>query len=440
MKSACMALLLSAIAGAQMQLPPGTTSAVPDGRSAASGAAQNTLQQAEEAIAAGRYEAAVALLKPLAVPAQTQARIFYDLAFAQDALGHDAEAVPAYRAALERNPQDGTAHASLGLLLARGGDRAGAEQQLQQAVKTAAVPPEVAGRALRALAQMHANSSPAQAADELAAALKLLPETTDDAILAAAIADAQHDDAAAARAYAHAQGMAPEDAENALGYARLLSRQGRHTEAEATLAAAQKAHPQNRALTAEYASQELLLGHTAAVLPLLQDLHNAAPDDVPMARLLATAYVAAGEPARAEPLYAALLKMVPHDAGVRVEWADCLIRQKRSAEAEPLLKRLVFEEGKSLPVDVLANAAGMLAFAASTNHDPETVLSALAVRAPLAPSGAPYTFLLATAHDTLHHTSQAADQYRRFLAEAAGKLPDQEWQAQQRLQILDRKK
>ena len=125
---------------------------------------------------------------------------------------------------------------------------------------------------------------------------------------------------------------------------------------------------------------------------------------------------------------------------MQVEWADCLIRQKRSAEAEPILKSLVFDRSKELSKDVLASAAGMLAFAASTNHDPETVLRSLSVRETLLSPSAAYTFLAATAHDTLHHTKQAAEQYRLFLRQADSKFPDQEWQAQQRLQILDRSK
>jgi hypothetical protein len=36
----------------------------------------------------------------------------------------------------------------------------------------------------------------------------------------------------------------------------------------------------------------------------------------------------------------------------------------------------------------------------------------------------------------VHQKQQAAAYYRRFLEAAAGKMPDQEWQARQRIQIL----
>ena len=302
MKLAGLLLLCPVLAGGQMQLPPGTTSAVPDAQQAAAPNAQSeAVQRAEDAISAGKYEDAVALLTPLATASQTDGHIFYDLGFAQDALGHDEEAATAYRTAVDHSPADATARVSLGLLLARGGDRVAAEEQLAAAVRLPASSPEVTSRAYRALAQMHVESKPAQAGDELLAALKLSPETPEDAALAAEIADAQHDDAAAETAYRHAQQMAPADPDVALGYARLLSREKKHIEAEKALEAAREAHPDNRALLAEFASQELLQGHTAQVLPLLQRLHASQSTDAAIARLLATSYVANGEPAKAGP-------------------------------------------------------------------------------------------------------------------------------------------
>jgi hypothetical protein len=122
------------------------------------------------------------------------------------------------------------------------------------------------------------------------------------------------------------------------------------------------------------------------------------------------------------------------------EAADNLIRLRRSPEAEPLLQKAVSHPDQFPSETALAQAAGELAFAASSNKDAETVLKALAIREPIAPPAAPFTFLSASAHDTLHHTKQAVEAYRLFLSQSGGKFPDQEWQAQQRLQILTRAK
>jgi hypothetical protein len=47
-------------------------------------------------------------------------------------------------------------------------------------------------------------------------------------------------------------------------------------------------------------------------------------------------------------------------------------------------------------------------------------------------------FLRAISYDNLHQDKAAREYYRKFLAAAAGKFPDQEWQAQKRLSILSK--
>jgi hypothetical protein len=47
-------------------------------------------------------------------------------------------------------------------------------------------------------------------------------------------------------------------------------------------------------------------------------------------------------------------------------------------------------------------------------------------------------FLWATSCDTLHQKAQAIAYYHHFLDAAAGKFPEQEWQARQRLLLLEK--
>jgi len=103
-----------------MEMPPGTTSAVPQ-EQAAPTASQATLAKAEDAIANGKYADAISLLTPLATQSQTNARVFYDLGFAHDALNHDPEAAAAYAKSIALKNDDAGAHVSLGLLYARMG-------------------------------------------------------------------------------------------------------------------------------------------------------------------------------------------------------------------------------------------------------------------------------------------------------------------------------
>jgi hypothetical protein len=48
-------------------------------------------------------------------------------------------------------------------------------------------------------------------------------------------------------------------------------------------------------------------------------------------------------------------------------------------------------------------------------------------------------FLWATSYDTLHDKAAAITYYHHFLEAAAGKYPNQEWQARQRLLLLEKK-
>jgi Flp pilus assembly protein TadD len=439
MRFLCAAFVLSSAVGqAQMQMPPGTTSPVPDStKQAAPSAEAAALQSAEERIADGKYADAVTLLKPLATPTAKNERIFYDLGFAQDALGDDAEAAAAYRSAVALKPEDLPARVSLGLLLARTGNTKEADEQLTASTRISGADRTLQARAYRALAQLHL-SDPTRAIADLIEALKLSPETPDDAAMAAELTESQGDAAATEKAYAHASQMAPANIDVAVGYARILNNLRKSADAEAVLKAALENHPGNHTLLAELASEQLLNGQTEAALPTLSQLHDAEPSNGAIASLLAHAYTASGSPDRAYALYETQLEANPEDVTLLSGMADVLIRLKRSPEAEPLLQRALAHPERFPSKDAMAQAAGELAFAASSTRDYETVLTALATRNAVLPSQPAYVFLAASAHDALHHTKAAQEQYHLFLQQAGGSFPDQEWQARQRLQILER--
>jgi predicted Zn-dependent protease len=80
-----------------------------------------------------------------------------------------------------------------------------------------------------------------------------------------------------------------------------------------------------------------------------------------------------------------------------------------------------------------------LAFAASRTNRPDITLHALTERSKFLPEVPSTYFLWATAYDSLHQRVQAAAYYHHFLDASAGKFPDQEWQARQRLNLLEKK-
>ena len=123
----------------------------------------------------------------------------------------------------------------------------------------------------------------------------------------------------------------------------------------------------------------------------------------------------------------------PDDPKLLVAHGQNLIRQLKYTEAFA-----AFDKATRLDP---ANADGWsgVAFAASKTSRPEITLHALTMRSKYLPENSSTYFLWATAYDTLHDKAQAATYYHHFLDSSAGKLPNQEWQARQRLQVLEKK-
>jgi hypothetical protein len=61
------------------------------------------------------------------------------------------------------------------------------------------------------------------------------------------------------------------------------------------------------------------------------------------------------------------------------------------------------------------------------------------MRSKFLPENSSTYFLWAISYDALHEKAQAAAYYHHFLDSSAGKLPNQEWQARQRLLVVEKK-
>jgi predicted Zn-dependent protease len=149
--------------------------------------------------------------------------------------------------------------------------------------------------------------------------------------------------------------------------------------------------------------------------------------------MLAEVLAQAGDSAGADRLYAGLLAANPEDPALLVAHGQNLIRQLKYPEAFA-----AFDKATRLDP---ANADGWsgLAFAASKINQPAITLRALGMRAKYLPENASTYFLWATAYDTMHNRTSAATYYHHFLDAASGKFPNQEWQARQRLKLLEMK-
>lgn len=187
--------------------------------------------------------------------------------------------------------------------------------------------------------------------------------------------------------------------------------------------------PGDPALTAQLA---LVLAdqNDPQALPLVEKLHQAHPGDAAITRMLAELLSESGQYGASDQLYEGLLAVSPNDEGLLVAHGQNLVEEKEFAAAFAAFKKVTDLDA--------ANADGWsgLAFASSKVGQPSITLHALTMRSKFLPENASTYFLWATSYDTLHQKAEAATYYRHFLESAAGRYPNQEWQARQRLQVL----
>ena len=406
---------------------------------AASQPVSQQVVEAEEAIVKSDWKAAEAKLDAWLAAHPADARALFDAGYVADAQNRLDDAAVLYRRAVEANPQSFEAHLSLGLLLARMGKLAEARPEL--AAATALDPgeagPAVKARAWRALAEID-RPGPGKSGDTVAApndlleALKLSPETPADTLLAAGLAEEAGQYDTAEKAYHRVLDKNQKSAPANAGLAHLLIARKQYPEAETLLRAALENSPDDPALTAQLATV-LAAEDKAEALPLIQKLHDAHPADAAITRMMAEVLAEAGDAAGSDHLYIGLLTTNPNDPALLIAHGQNLIRQLKYAEAFA-----AFDKATQLDP---ANPEGWsgLAFAASRTSQPSITLHALTMRSKYLPEIPSTYFLWATAYDTLHQKAAAASYYHQFLNSSAGKFPDQEWQARQRLILLEKK-
>jgi Flp pilus assembly protein TadD len=390
--------------------------------------------EAEAAIVKSDWKAAEAKLGPWLTAHPNDARALFDAGYVADAEKRLGDAAGFYRRAVEANPQSFEARVELGLLLARMDKLSEARPELEKATQLDAgdAGAEAKARAWRALAEIDRDGDPAKASEDLLEALKLTPETTADTLLAADLASQTGQLDAAEVAYRRVLAKDANSAPANAGLAHLLIARKQYPEAEALLRTALAQSPEDTALTAQLATV-LAAEDKAEAVPLFQKLHAAHPNDTAITRMLAEVLDDAGDVVGSDKLYVTLLAASPDDPALLVAHGENLTRQLKSAEAFA-----AFDKATRLDA---ANADGWsgLAFAASRTNQPAITLHALTMRSKYLPENASTYFLWATAYDKLRQNPQAAAYYHHFLESSAGKYPNEEWQAKQRLLIVEKK-
>jgi tetratricopeptide (TPR) repeat protein len=430
-------LAVGASAGVAQQLPPGTHS-VDD--HAKQGAVSDAIREAESALEKQDFKTAEAKLKVLAATDPKDGRVQYDLGFAEERNGDEADAAKAYAASIAAIPEFVEPKVALGLLDAREGHQESAHKLLTDAAMIQTAPAELRGRALRALAHLDETGNPDAAREELLAALKLTPETPDDVLMGAELADRAGDSADAIPAYQRALKLMTGDLDATAGLAHALQHAGKLADADAVLTPALKEHPNDVRLVAQATSLYAAEGKAAEAIPLLVQLRASDPKiaaDPDMTRLLAQLEYMNGDHAKAEQMYKQLLAANPNDPMLLDALGSAQVKQGKDAEAEATFVKAVKLRAAFHDDQAWGEAEGHLAFAASKNNDPTTSLAALDARSTVLPNSPTSLFLQATAHDKLHQNKQAIAAYKAFLALAGDKFPDQTFEAQHRIIALE---
>jgi predicted Zn-dependent protease len=424
----------SAVVPAQSSLPGSAAPPSPAGSPAeTSRPVPDQLAAAEAAIAASDWKTAEAKLDQWLATHPSDARALFDAGYVADGQNRLDDAAALYQRAIVADPKSFEAHISLGLLLARENKLDAARPELVTAttLDPGEAGPALKARAWRALARIDRDSDPAGASNDLLEALKLSPETPPDTLLAAELAEESGQNDAAEAAYRRVLATDPQSAPANAGLAHLLIQHKQYADAETLLRAALVKNPDDPTLNAQLATV-LADQDNAEAFPLLKKLHDAHPADPAITRMLAAVMADAGDYAGSDKIYAGLIAASPDDAGLLVAHGQNLVHQRQLAEAYAAFDKATRIDPAS------ADGWSGLAFAASKTGHPDVTVHALTMRSRYVPESSATLFLWATAYDSLHQKEQAAAYYHRFLDAAAGKFPNQEWQARQRLQILEK--
>lgn len=394
--------------------------------------ATGVLDKAEALMQAQQFAQAEEKLQSLAATQGKNAQLWFDLGFCQSHQDKTSEAVISYKKAVELAPNWFEANLNLGIALAKSGDQAGAVQALQHAVglKPVSGGQQAVSKAWESLAQVLEESDAKSAAAAYEKAAGLDPGNYDLYMRAGRMLEKSGDLKGAEEHFLKSAG-----AGNAQGMALLidlLNQQQRYTEAETWLRRYMKQNPQDakaqeqlgKLLAAEGRPQEAIVALEAA-----GKISSASPPSRELAKL----YLETRQYQQAEPLFRQLLVNNASDPELHLGLGISLLYQLKYADAE----RELIQAIKLKPDN--ADAYGYLADAARESKHYQLAIRALDARAKYLPENPMTFFNRATSYDNLRMPKQAAENYKRFLAVAGGKYPDQEFQARHRLKAIDPK-
>ncbi|MFL6388538.1 MAG: tetratricopeptide repeat protein [Terriglobales bacterium] len=389
----------------------------------------DALKDAESLLQKQQYPQAEEKLRALIVTQSENPQVWFDLGFAQSHQGKTNEAIASYKKATQLDAKWFEAQQNLGLALAKSGDLIAAATALKTAVK---LKPTVGGQqalvaAWLALAQVTEDNHPQESLAAYQKAAELDPTNSEAHLGIAHMTERSGTAAAAEQQYLKLAEAGNNDSiERLIG---LYLKQKRYADAEAWLHKYIAANPQNTAAQLQLGKLLAAEGKPQEAIATLEPLYKSSPDPK-LARDLASLYLETKQYPAAADLLRPLIQQSPTDAQLHLDYGTALMHQLKYSEAQPvLLKAVQLNPG-------MVQAYSDLAYAAEQNKNYELTIRVLDARAKLQPETPGTYFLRATAYDNLRMYKPAAANYKLFLGVAAGKFPDQEFQARHRLKAI----
>lgn len=392
------------------------------------------ISEAESDIGKQDYSAAEDLLKEVLAAKPDNYLAWYDLGFVYRAMGQKDESIAAYRSSVAAKPDVFESNLSLGLELAQAGNP-DAEKFLRAATQLTPVsnPDDGKKHAWMALGQFLQRSKPDDAAAAYQQAAVVDPYDPEPHLLAASLLETTRP-ADAEKEYKQALADAPESPDALAALTNFYMRQRRYSDAETALRKLTDLHPNDAAAHLQLGRMLAIAGKNDEAIAQMKTGLSLDPSDSHAQHDLADLCLQAGKFSDAEHLYAQLSAAYPGDAGYHSALGRALLEEKKFAEAQNELQKAV-----QLKPD-LGPVYGDLAVAADENKNYQLAIQAVDMRAKYLPEIPMTYFLRATAYDNLKDEKNAARYYHQFLEVAAGKFPDQEWQATHRLIAIEPKK
>jgi tetratricopeptide (TPR) repeat protein len=346
----------------------------------------------------------------------------FQLALADSLLGKDSDAIAHYKTVLDLKPDLYQAQLNLGILLVRGKEPAAAVPLLQSAE---AQKPKEFRPAFYLADALLATGQLDQAAAAYSTALELNPSSAAaESGLGHALARQGHRTEAEPH-YRKAAALEPAYSDTLLELASLY--EANHQPAEAI--AIYREFPQNVAAQERMGALLTETGHASDAIAALEAVVTKSPTDANRLAL-AQAYVKGNQPGKAAPLVAQVVAAQPRDPELRMFYGRLLRDEHKPLDAAQQFSAAV--QLKPDSVEGWNELAGVLSVA---EQWPQTIVALDRVRA-LHAETAGDLFFRAIAYDHMKVRKDALESYRRFLELSEGKNPNQEFQARQRIRII----